>query len=182
MSSRQIVLGANTNDFMLILYENSACVASVMRTYYTWQTVEARDTSWELLPMGYWTWTELSIGIIVGCLPTMPKFFQHIGPKIRRRSAGPGPEYGSSADVDTPKVNVLARFQKPFAKYGVGLSVSNSRNDSYTTRAEPRCEYLTHTEVDPSPRQGSSFSVSTEHSSKGVATIRDDLEYGPNHF
>lgn len=132
--------------------------------------------------MGYWTWTELSIGIIVGCLPTMPKFCQHVGPKIRRRSAGPGPEYGSSVDVDTPKVNVLARFQRPFAKHGVGLSVTNSRNNSYITRAEPRCEYLTLTEVDPSPRQGSGFSESTEYSSKGAATMKDDLEYGQNSF
>ena len=178
MSSGQIALGANTNNNMLIVDETSACIASILRTYYTWQTVEARDTSWELLPMGYWTWTELSIGIIVGCLPTMPKFFQHIGPKLRRRVLGTGPENGSSAEADTPKVNVLAKFQRPFAKYGVGMSVADSRNESYITCAQPRSEYLILDEFDPSPRQKSGASESTEYQGKAIATVREDLEFG----
>ena len=108
----------------------------------------------------------------------MPKFFQHIGPKLRRRVLGTAPETGSSAEADTPKMNVLARSQIPFAKYGVGLSVSDSRNESYMPRAQLRCEYLTLDEFDPSLRQKSSASESTEYSSEGVATARDDLERG----
>ena len=178
MSSRQIALGPNTNDNMLILTEHSACIASILRTYYTWQTVEALDTSWELLPMGYWTWTELSIGIIVGCLPTMPKFFQHIGPKLCRRVLGTAPEHGSSAEADTPNGHVLARFQRPFAKYGVGLSVYEERNESYITCKQPRSEYVVLDEVDTSSRKGSGSSGETEYQGKAIATVREDVEYG----
>ena len=163
---------------MLILTENSACIASILRTYYTWQTVEARDTSWELLPMGYWTWTELSIGIIVGCLPTMPKFFQHIGPKIRRRLLRTGSETRPSAEADTPRANVLVRFQRPFAKYGLGLSVSDSRNESSISRAQPRSEYLVLDGLELSASQASCFGVETGYQGKAIATVREDLEYG----
>ena len=163
---------------MLILDENSACIASILRTYYTWQTVEARDISWELLSMGYWTWTELSIGIIVGCLPTMPKFFQHIGPKLRRRILGTASDTGSSAEADTPKANVLAKFQRPFAKYGLGLSVSDSRNESYITHAQPRSEYLILDGLELSAPQASRFGEGSKYQGKAIATVREDLECG----
>ncbi|KAL8819728.1 MAG: hypothetical protein Q9223_001916 [Gallowayella weberi] len=32
--------------------------------------------------MGIWTWAEITAGILVSCLPVMPRFFQHIGPKV----------------------------------------------------------------------------------------------------
>lgn len=34
-----------------------------------------------LVPMGMWGDAELSTGIIISCLPIMPKFFQHVAPK-----------------------------------------------------------------------------------------------------
>ena len=182
MSSRPIAPGPNTNDNMLILNETSACIASILRTYHTWQTVEARDTSWELLPMGYWTWTELSIGIIVGCLPTMPKFFQHIGPKIRHRILGTGPETGSSTVADTPKASVLAKFQKPFAKYGLGLSVTDSRNEPYITSAQPRSEYVILDGLGLSAPQVERFGEETGYKGKAIATVRDDPEHEQNTF
>ena len=132
--------------------------------------------------MGLYASAELSVGIIVGCLPTMPAFFHHIGPKIRRRIAGTGPEHGSSAEADAPKAKVLARIQRPFTKYGVGPSVSDSRNDSYHNRAQHRCEHLTLNEFDSSPPQASNFSASTEYTGKGVTTMRNDPEYGQNSF
>ena len=132
--------------------------------------------------MGYWTWTELSVGIVVGCLPTMPKFFQHIGPKIRHRVLGTAPENASSAEVDTPEGHGLASFQRPFAKYGVGLSVSDSRDESYSTCKQPRSEYVVLDEVDASPRKGSSASEETGYQGKAIATVREDLEYGQNTF
>lgn len=32
--------------------------------------------------MGLWTWAELTTGILVSCLPVVPRFFQHVGPKL----------------------------------------------------------------------------------------------------
>ena len=33
--------------------------------------------------MGLWTWAEMSIGVLVCCLPVTPKFFSSVNPKIR---------------------------------------------------------------------------------------------------
>lgn len=34
--------------------------------------------------MGFWTWAEVTIGIIVSCLPVMPRFFRHCAPKASK--------------------------------------------------------------------------------------------------
>ena len=167
---------ANPNEVMPLLTENSACVTSVLRTYYTWQTVETHDTSWELLPMGLWTWAELSTGIIVGCLPTLPKFFQHIGTKIHRSKSGTGSGRESSAATDAHSTNILAKVKRPFAKYGVGPSVCDSWNDPYSANAQLHDEYLSLDGFDPPLSQA--FSASTGCPGQGITTVRNDLEYG----
>ena len=35
-----------------------------------------------MVQMGLWTYAELATGVIVSCLPVIPKFFQHVGPRI----------------------------------------------------------------------------------------------------
>ena len=60
----------------------SACVASILRTYYTWRLVNSSDMSYWLIPMGLWGDAELSTGVFISCLPVLPKFFQQIAPKI----------------------------------------------------------------------------------------------------
>ena len=34
--------------------------------------------------MGFWTYAEMTIGLVVSCLPVMPRFFHHIGPKFSK--------------------------------------------------------------------------------------------------
>ncbi|KAL9004004.1 MAG: hypothetical protein Q9188_003166, partial [Gyalolechia gomerana] len=58
-----------------------ACVTSIVRTYYT-STLDDRNVSYVLIIMGQWIWGEMAAGILIGCLPVMPRFFQHIGPKV----------------------------------------------------------------------------------------------------
>ncbi|KAI4213374.1 MAG: hypothetical protein LQ349_009283, partial [Xanthoria aureola] len=58
-----------------------ACITSIVRTYYTSES-EIGDVSYKLIIMGLWTWAELTAGILVSCLPVVPRFFQHIGPKV----------------------------------------------------------------------------------------------------
>ncbi|KAL8800151.1 MAG: hypothetical protein Q9200_007339, partial [Gallowayella weberi] len=43
---------------------------------------EIGDFSYNITIMGIWTWAEITAGILVSCLPVMPRFFQHIGPKV----------------------------------------------------------------------------------------------------
>ena len=160
-------------DVLLIFTIHSACVASILRTYYTWRTVGTPDVSWEILPVGLWSWAELSIGIIVGCLPTLPKFFQHIRTKLNRRPSEPGPGSESSSAA---KVRVLTKVQRSLAKYGVGPTISNSWNGTYNTPTQNHDEYLILDDVGPLPSRGRSSNAPTKWPGQGVATAREDLE------
>ena len=65
-------------------HTNSACVTSILRTYYTWKTDSQPDVSYNIVGLGLWTLAEVATGVIVSCLPVLPRFFQDIGPKIYR--------------------------------------------------------------------------------------------------
>ena len=57
-------------------------MASIVRTYYSWKIPTATDLTFDLQFQGRWTEVEMVIGVVVSCLPVMPRFFQHIGPGI----------------------------------------------------------------------------------------------------
>lgn len=59
-----------------------ACVTSILRTYYTWKILNSPDVSYNVVIMGYWTIAEITTGIVVSCLPVMPKFFHHYTSKL----------------------------------------------------------------------------------------------------
>ncbi|ERF70422.1 hypothetical protein EPUS_04700 [Endocarpon pusillum Z07020] len=59
-----------------------ACVTSIMRTYYTWKVLKSPDVSYNVIIMGYWTIAEITTGIVVSCLPVMPKLFHHYTSKF----------------------------------------------------------------------------------------------------
>ena len=69
---------------VLIYLLYSACVTSVLRTYYTWKVVTEPDVSYNIVVMGLWTLAEVATGVIVSCLPVLPRFFRDIGPKVYR--------------------------------------------------------------------------------------------------
>lgn len=41
------------------------------------------DISWNIAIMGLWTWAEMSVGVLVCCLPVTPKFFSFVNPKFQ---------------------------------------------------------------------------------------------------
>ena len=53
-----------------------------MRTYYTWKVASSPDVTYHIAQMGLWTYAELATGVFISCLPVIPRFFQHIGPRI----------------------------------------------------------------------------------------------------
>lgn len=65
----------------------SACISSILRTYYTWKIVTSPDITYHIAQIGLWTYAELATGVIISCLPVIPKFFQHIGPRISSTSS-----------------------------------------------------------------------------------------------
>lgn len=60
----------------------SACVISIVRSYLTFKIVKSHDVSYNLIMMGFWTYAEIAIGIIISCLPVLPRLFQTFGPRI----------------------------------------------------------------------------------------------------
>ena len=89
---------------------NSACVTSILRTYYTWKVDSQPDVSYNIVKMGLWTLAEVAAGVIVCCLPVLPRFFQDIGPKIHRAfSTNSKP----SSNLDSENVQIIGRPSSP---------------------------------------------------------------------
>ena len=57
-------------------------MTSILRTWYTFRINRSEDVSYNLTLLGLWTWAETTIGTLVACLPVLPRFVQHIWPKI----------------------------------------------------------------------------------------------------
>ena len=54
-----------------------ACIASTFRLVYNFKIAQGLDFSFNVLVMALGALTELTMGIIVACLPVFPRFFQH---------------------------------------------------------------------------------------------------------
>ena len=167
-----------------------ACVTSVMRTYYSFQAPKSSDRSYNWQLVGLWSWAELAIGIIVGCLPFTPKFVQHVGPKtlnilkiVFRPKVSPAHKQMTTTDK-IPKENSMATYERPFAKYNVGSSIANSVTDPYVpqTRLHGDCLPLTANGSDSS--RSMMIIVHEQTHSLGVkiapGSESDDQEYGQN--
>ena len=61
-----------------------ACIISVIRTYYIWTVLNRLDVSNDLIGLSLLSYAEVAIGVIVSCAPTLPRFFQHVRPKVLR--------------------------------------------------------------------------------------------------
>ena len=61
-----------------------ACIVSIIRTYYIWTVLNRPDVSNDLIGLSLLSYAEVAIGVIVSCAPTLPRFFQHVGPKVFR--------------------------------------------------------------------------------------------------
>lgn len=151
-----------------------ACLMSIMRTYYTWQIAISPDKSYLFAGFGLWSDAEFAVGIIIGCFPVMPKFFQHVGPKVsevfsfRSRStsaSGHDPRDRSK----TSNTDAVPKVKNPFAKYRIGSNTFGSSNDPY---AEFHGEYYMLDGLEGPPSQVKMAAGA------GVATRREDLEYG----
>ena len=151
-----------------------------MRTYYTWQLAASPDKSYLLAAHGLCSDAELSVGVLIGCFPIMPKFFQHVGPKLShvlifRSKALSNNDNNLHHRGTTFETHTLAEIKKPVARYEVGLSDVKSRNDLY---AQLHGEYCTWNGSDPSQPQIVTEFLPTQPPDAKLVTRRSDLEYG----
>lgn len=153
---------------------------SIMRTYYTWQLAKSPDKSYKVALVGLWAEGELSIGIIIGCTPVMPRFFQNVGSKVSEAlSLGPKPVnnlgYDARGRVRRLKTDAHTKIQNPFAKYKAGSNLFESSIDPY---AQLHSNSYILNESESSPSQTETANTITQDLGMGAATRRDDLEYG----
>ena len=157
-------------------------MTSIVRTYYSYQVPKSSDRTYKLELMGLWGWAELTIGIIVGCLPVLPKFIQHIGATVSRTFSLTSKDSASAAhglinNIQPPKANAFSKNQQPFANH-VGSSISESSTDTYGPQARLHGEYLAADKYDSLALNAISRLEPTHPPSVVIATKRDDLECG----
>ena len=158
-------------------------MTSIIRAYYTWVVARDTDGSYRVVVMCFCTPAELAIGIIVGCLPVMPKLFQHACVKISKALSFASKSAIKSGQKsqgisNAPKANALASIKRAFAKYKAGSDVTGSWGDLHLPRAEHHGEYLSLTDFGPSFLQATDF-LQPRSRDGDTVTKRDDLEYGP---
>ena len=54
----------------------SACVVSIIRTYYTFKLVNSGDVTHNVVLLGFWSHAEITIGIMISCFPVLPRLIQ----------------------------------------------------------------------------------------------------------
>lgn len=159
-------------------------MTSIVRTYYSFQVPKSSDKSYNLELMGLWGWAELAIGIIVGCLPVMPKFIQHVGSKVLktfsiRSKHEIRPAQNLKSRDKTLRADTFTKIQRPFAKY-IGSSISESLSEPYSPQARLHGGYLTPGEFDSPVSNAIIAHEPIQLPCVVIATRRDDLEYGRN--
>ena len=163
-------------------------MASIVRAYYSWVVDRGTDESYNLGKLNICAAAELGIGIIVGCLPVLPKFLQYASVKVSKalsfasKTTGkPRQDIGqeSKGQHNAPKANALTSIKRSFAKYNAGADVTESWSDRYHSRAKNHGDYLTLTEFD-APSLQATEPLQPSSLSGGVATRREDLEHGPH--
>ena len=167
----------------------SACITSVLRTYYTWKIVQSPDISYNMVPMGMWTYAELSTGIVISCLPVIPKFFQHVGPQLSRaltfrhyKVTKESNNSGSSASENSSDPVRGERLKLPSFKHTFASVVSSNMDgdgdhELCSQPSLPKKEYVMLHEETAVPRGSSPGDLVLMPQAK-VASMRDDLEKG----
>ena len=168
-------------------------MTSVVRTYYSYQVPKSSDRSYNLELEGLWAWAELTIGIIVGCLPVTPKFFQHVGPKVLNVIAfvsesdvqsDMSPTYDSKTTDEIPKTYSSTKSQRPLARYNVGSNISKAPTDTYYPQTQLDSDHL-HLTANELESTRSNFTIAHEptQSLDVIAASRPgDLESGSNRY
>ncbi|KAL9124965.1 MAG: hypothetical protein Q9175_008152 [Cornicularia normoerica] len=175
MRKKILMMGVFATGFL-------ACITSIVRTYYSFQVAKSSDKSYKLELMGLWGWAELAIGIIVGCLPVMPKFIQQVGPKVLKSLSFRSkyklrPARNLEIRVKAPSGNAFTRIQQPFAK-DAHLSISESLIDPYSPPAQFQGDCLTRGIFDSPISNAIIAHESTQPPGVVFASRGDDLEYG----
>ena len=164
---------------LTISFTLRACVTSILRTYYAWQIVKSPDVTYNMLFMGLWAYAEISIGIIVSCLPVFPKFLKHINLKVF--SVGSLSETGLRHKLpfigNTDKTNASPGSGRPYGKPNGASNVPKMWNQSYQPESELKGAYITIND-DMQQTKSAATNGLTPTLAAGSATKREEIENG----
>ena len=135
--------------------------------------------------MGMWTYAELSTGIVISCLPVIPRFFQHIGPKLSSAftlRSKYTKDFGIEAASTTPSDKFRTeKLKLPSFKHTFTSVVSTAKKDNDheldSQQSLPKGEYVKLREDAAFPRRNASKDITPMPAAR-LATARDDLESG----
>lgn len=148
---------------------------SVIRTKYSWRVTETTDASVSEIVMGLWTWAEIAIGILISCVPVLPKFLKHFGSKIGRyltlgsRTPTARTSYNKHVNRVFAKVRGVYDSEKYFPQQcdrPNSLALSTEPEDS---KGLPKGKYITLNDLE---------NPSDKRETTEIPTKRDDLENG----
>ena len=157
-------------------------MTSIVRTYYSFQVSKSTDKTHNLMLMGLWGWAEVATGIIVSCLPVMPRFIQHAGPKIYktvslRSKYKFGNAYVMQATHGIPKTKAFTKIQRRPAECGAS-GTSELLADPHHTPPWLDDESLPTVSFDLSLPSTITAIEPTQPPGVILATRRDGMEYG----
>lgn len=145
----QIPLKSKLTTIGIFATGSFACVTSVLRTYYTWKVVKEPDVSYNMILMGLWTLAEVATGIIISCLPVLPRFFRHAGPILYRAFSLGSKSSSSSGSANTGR-NARPCLTSPTVSMA---RTPRTLNNSRISKAHVKGEYTEMEEYDATTSQ-----------------------------
>ena len=130
--------------------------------------------------MGLWTDAELASGFIISCLPVIPKFFQHIWPKVSRTLSVMSTYWKDSGIASAPvvpaeEIQGNSKLKLPNIKNTLASVFSHTETEDNQTQLEG--EYAILSEEIGVPRRDAVRELSQMPAAR-LGTTRDDLEKG----
>ena len=159
---------------MLTTSFRSACVTSILRTYYTFKVVQSPDVSYNITIMGLWTWAEITTGIIISCLPVLPKFFRHFGPIVYRTISSTF-SLGSKSHSMTGSRSEPQQIQDQTNSFERVKGESNG-NGVYSNQTMRKGKYINLGELDVASSENDATNEWLPTPVHGFVTRREDLE------
>ena len=146
--------------------------------------------------MGLWTWAEITAGIVISCLPVVPRFFQYFGPKFYKSLS-----FGSSSGIESARSGIESARKAGSTEINKTIEVSihcNQRSeecnggnggskpwlDTSDLRAQQAGEYIELDEFDAVLSDTDTKEMRPKVPAKDMAMTRKDLETGhctPQH-
>lgn len=148
--------------------------------------------SYTIVPIGMWTYAEHSIGICVSCLPVIPKFFQHIGPKLSSALTTLKPRFttknsankGLASSAKSPSVQTAEREKLKLPSFKITFTsvlssvLKEHDHELYDKQSLPNSEYALLHEESAGPSCDDTWRDWGQMPPVNLATMRDDLEKG----